>query len=296
MQPDLVDAGVFRRPFTTRTAEAAGLSRHALRGSSWRQITRGVWLPSDRPVDRAVWVEAARLALPVDAVLCGPSAVSDYGVDVRPLDDLTVFVAFDGQIPRQRPGMLLRQVALRTEEVVVRGRWLVTTELRTAFDCGRWLTLAEAVVVIDAMAHAGLVEISALEPFARNHLRVRGLWQSIAAAQLADPLAESPMETRLRLVLVFNGLPRPVSQLEVFGRDGRFVARLDLAYEAYKVAVEYDGAEHWAQRRYDDRRRDALRVLGWTVLVFSAEDVYRTPLTVASRVRAALVRAGAHLS
>jgi len=279
-------------PFTLRQAERAGLTRHVLRSSTWRPVTRGVWIAASETVDRSVWVDAARLVLPVDAVLCGPSAANDYGVDVRATDDLLVHVAFDGQVPRRRPGMALRQVELRPEEVVVRGRWLMTTQLRTAFDCARWLPLVDAVVLIDAMAHAGLVDPAELKQFALDHPRVRGLSQVVRVADLADPLAESPMETRQRLVLVFAGLPRPVSQLNVYDAAGRFVARLDLAYEAEKVAVEYDGADHWHQRRHDDRRRDALRSFGWTVLVFSADDVYRTPWLMAAKVEAALARAG----
>jgi hypothetical protein len=291
MQPQPLDHPQLRGAFTMRGAAVAGLSHHALRGPAWKRVTRGVWMPAAEPLDRAAWVEAARLVLPLDGVLCGLSAVSDHGLDVRAADDLTVYVAFDGQIPRQRPGMVLRQLAMRSEEVVVRGRWLVTSPIRTAFDCGRWLSLVDAVIVVDAMAHAGLIDLAELGAFAKDHSRVRGLWQVIEVVRLADPLAESPMETRLRLIIVFAHLPRPVSQLNVFDPAGRFVARLDLAYEAEKVAIEYDGAFHWEQRRADDRRRDALRALGWIVLVFSAHDVYQEPTSVARRVEAALARA-----
>ena len=71
-------------------------------------MTRGVWIAASEPIDRGVWVEAARLVLPVDAVLCGPSAADLYGVDVRARDDLCVHVGFDGQVPRRRPGMMMQ--------------------------------------------------------------------------------------------------------------------------------------------------------------------------------------------
>ena len=103
-----------------------------------------------------------------------------------------------------------------------------------------------------------------------------------------EPLTESPMETYSRLTLVEGGLPRPVAQYEVYEGEGRFVARLDLAYPELKVAVEYDGALHWAQRREDDRRRDRLRVLGWTVIVVSASDIHREPAQLVAQVSAAL--------
>lgn len=58
-----------------------------------------------------------------------------------------------------------------------------------------------------------------------------------------DGGAQSPYETRTRLVLLAAGLPRPDTQLVVRDR-GRFVARLDMGWAAWKVAVEFDGAQH----------------------------------------------------
>jgi very-short-patch-repair endonuclease len=101
------------------------------------------------------------------------------------------------------------------------------------------------------------------------------------------------MESRVRLLLVKGGLPRPVSQVSVYDAQGRFVGRLDLALPGTKVAVEYDGAQHWQQRRADDRRRDALRALGWTVLVFSAADYYQESERLVHEVRAAVARQAA---
>jgi hypothetical protein len=113
-----------------------------------------VWVSAAVELDRSIWRDAARLVMPLDAVLCGVFAVSEHGVDVRSADDHDVHIAIDGQVPRRRPGMVLRQVALQPDEVMVVGRWLVTTPLRTAFDSARWLPFVEALVVVDALAHA----------------------------------------------------------------------------------------------------------------------------------------------
>ncbi|HVW81315.1 MAG TPA: 16S rRNA (uracil(1498)-N(3))-methyltransferase [Mycobacteriales bacterium] len=140
-------------------------------------------------------------------------------------------------------GVELRQVALHADEVMTVGRWLVTTPVRTVFDCARWLSFDDGLVAVDAAAHAGLITIEELSAFVDSKRRARGLAQVRQILLLADPFAESPMETRLRLLLVRNGLPRPVSQFEVRRLDGRFVARLDLAYPDHLVAVEYDGSQ-----------------------------------------------------
>jgi hypothetical protein len=57
------------------------------------------------------------------------------------------------------------------------------------------------------------------------------------------------METRVRLLIVLAGLPRPEPQLVIYDRAGRFVARADMGYEAERFLLEYYGALHWEQRR-----------------------------------------------
>lgn len=52
------------------------------------------------------------------------------------------------------------------------------------------------------------------------------------------------METWLRLLIVVAGLPEPVTNLNVHDASGRWIARPDLLYPAYRVAIEYDGYHH----------------------------------------------------
>jgi very-short-patch-repair endonuclease len=67
-----------------------------------------------------------------------------------------------------------------------------------------------------------------------------------------------------------------------------FIGRIDMGYREWMIAVEYDGAFHWEQRRKDDRRRDRLRAAGWYVLVVSADDIYQRPGEVVAAVAAAI--------
>jgi hypothetical protein len=127
-----------------------------------------------------------------------------------------------------------------------------------------------------------------LATYTNTHRGLRGVRQLDVVLDLMDAASESPMETRVRVLLVRAGLPRPTAQLVVSDSWGNFVARADLGYEEQRLIVEYDGAFHWEQRRADDRRREAMRALGWTVLVMSAEDYYKTPNVLIARVRRAL--------
>jgi hypothetical protein len=56
-----------------------------------------------------------------------------------------------------------------------------------------------------------------------------------------DDGAESPQETVARLALIDAGLPAPTTQVKIFGRYGEFLARVDMAYQEVKVAIEYEG-------------------------------------------------------
>jgi hypothetical protein len=84
-------------------------------------------------------------------------------------------------------------------------------------------------------AHQGLlnrrvVKLSALRAYAVGHVGWPGTALLRDVICLAEPLSESPMETRLRLLLVDAGAPRPVAQYDVRDARGRFLARVDLAY------------------------------------------------------------------
>ena len=279
-------------PFTAARALELGVTKSALRSSPWRRVFWGVWVHESQPDTRDLRLAAARLVIPRNAVVCGPTAAWLYGADVRRAGDLTIQLSYPpGQRRRAQPGLIVAEEMLSPADVVsVRGVRL-TTPVRTAFDCLRLLRGGERLVVADALTHLGLVTLSELRTyFAASHRR-RNVRVGERLLDLVEPLVESPMETRMRWQLIQSGLPAPVAQFEVRDRAGRFVARVDFAYPELKVAVEFDGSWHWSQRREDDRRRQRLRELGWTVLVFSADDVYQHPMEMAAAVARACQQA-----
>jgi hypothetical protein len=282
------------RPFTTAQAAAAGVSRSALRGDSWRHIFRDVWAHRDLPDTRETRLAAVQLVIADGAFICGPTAAWLHGIDVQDRRSELVWVGCrNGSRLRTRQGCFVREITVEDDDIQQLDGVAVTTPLRTAFDCARWLSLVEGVVVADWLAHAGLIAAEELTAYASTHRGLRGVRRLAQVGDLLEPRSESPMESRLRVLLITSGLPRPEPQWEVRDSAGGFVARLDLAYPDRRLAVEYDGALHWAQRRADDRRRDALRALGWEVIVVSSEDYYREPLALVAKVRAALVRRAA---
>lgn len=287
-----VPEGLRHCPFTIAEARAAGLTFAALKGSEWRHVFRDIWVHTSVEDTTAMRVEAAKLVLGPDGFICGLTAAWIYGVDVQDRRGSLVWVGRrTGDWRRARPGCLVREITVTATDLDrVDGAW-VTNPVRTAFDCARWLSLSEAVVVADALAHAGLVSSDAFAAYTRGHRRLRGVTQADRVAALMEPLSESPMESRLRVLLMSSGFEAPVAQYVVRNGQGDFVARADLAYPDRRLIVEYDGALHWEQRRADDRRRDAIRALGWTVLVASRSDYYDDSGPFLAQVRRAFAAA-----
>ena len=96
------------------------------------------------------------------------------------------------------------------------------------------------------------------------------------------------METRLRLLLVLAGLPRPGAQVSLRDDFGLFLARPDLYYPDARLAIEYDGATHRESLAADNRRQNRMVDAGYRLLRFTAADVLSTPDSVVTLVRRAL--------
>ena len=133
------------------------------------------------------------------------------------------------------------------------------------------------VAVGDAILTAGLATPLDLIEVA-GHPRRRGAKALMAALPLLRAGAESPRESAVRLLLVRAGLPEPELNWVLRDSGGRFVARLDLAYPDYRVAVEYDGRQHadLEQFRRDADRWPAIARQGW-VLIRVLEHHLRAP-------------------
>jgi hypothetical protein len=167
---------------------------------------------------------------------------------------------------------------------------VLTTPLRTAFDLGRQRSRIEAVIALDAMCRRRLVTIAMLHDYIARHGALRGVSRIRERLPEVEPLCESPMETRLRLLLQDGGAPAPQAQFEVRTQQGHLIARVDLAYPQWMIALEYDGDHHRerVQFRRDVGRLNALHAAGWIVLRFTADDVLHNPARVLRHVTQAI--------
>jgi len=107
--------------------------------------------------------------------------------------------------------------------------------------------------------------------------------------------AESARETQLRLLLQRRGLPEPELNVDVSDPRGRFIARMDLFYRAWNVAVEFDGRQHAEdvnQFQRDAERWDDLRHSGIVLVRILNHQLAHGGSDAARRVERALHAAG----
>jgi hypothetical protein len=174
----------------------------------------------------------------------------------------------------------------------------VTTPARTAYDLGRRPGTTLAVIRLDALMQATGLRPADITMTANRHRGARGIIGLRAVIELSDPGAESPQETRTRLVLTAAGLRPTHTQIEVYDDVG-FVARIDMGWPAWKVGVEYDGTQHWTDprvRNNDIDRHAELERLGWRIIRVNADLLRQRPGAMIRRVRAALLSAGANVN
>ena len=163
----------------------------------------------------------------------------------------------------------------------------VTSPVRTALDLACRGSLVEAVVAVDALAHAFGFPPGDVMRCSYDHPGRRGAARLSTVVRLADPLAESPMETRVRLAIVLDGLPAPELQVPV----GPY--RLDMAYPECKLGVEHDGGEHREERRAlrDLDRQAYFTARGWRIVRFPKHVVLHEPARIPWTVRRAMIAA-----
>ncbi len=274
-------------PFVGTEAIASGAVSPRTLKSGYERVYRNVYAPKGHlltPADKAVaaWMWSGR-----QATVAGLSAAALHGTQWIDAKRPAEVYRKNG---KPVAGILIHRDELFDDEHQVISGIAVTTPPRTAFDLGRRRGRTMAVVYSDALANATGLMPAAVHPLLGRHPGVRGLRQLRNVLELMDGGAESPQETRTRLVLIDACLPKPETQIRV----GRW--RIDMGYREFKVGVEYDGEQHWTdprRRNHDIDRHVDLAARGWIIIRVSADMLRFRRHVIVERTCAALLAAGA---
>jgi hypothetical protein len=192
-------------PFIGSAAVAAGrLTPYQLR-SRFVAVHRDVYVARDARVTAVARAKAAWLWSGRAGVVAGRSAAVLHGAKWVE-DGAPAEILYDNRRPPRGLSTWSDQVA-EDEIETVRGM-AVTTPARTALDLARHRPLDVAVAEIDALARAARLKAADIELLAERFKGRRGIREARVALDLVDPGAESPQETRVRLLLIRAGFPR----------------------------------------------------------------------------------------
>jgi hypothetical protein len=178
--------------------------------------------------------------------------------------------------------------------VVVHCGVRVSSPVQTFLDLAALLDLVDLVVLGDSLVKAKHCAARALVA-AADGWKGHGARQARRAARLVRAGVDSPMESRLRMLIVLAGLPEPQVNFVLRNSDGEWLMRFDLYYPAYRLVVEYDGRQHAEdddQWDHDIDQREDLDHWGYRLVVVRSKGIFVEPERTLRRIAAALRQRG----
>lgn len=175
----------------------------------------------------------------------------------------------------------------------------VTSVHRTLADVAAMYPMVTTLALADDLLRRRALDSAGIQHALQAHPGRRTAHLEVPLAEFASELAESPGESWCRLELHRAGMPSPLEQMVVRDEYGRFVARVDFAWPALGIILEFDGRVKYEKDGgraafKEKRREDRLRTLGWVIVRCIWSDLRRFD-SVAGELRRALDGDRVHL-
>jgi hypothetical protein len=256
--------------FRSAHARLCGLSKHQIEGrielGLWRRLYDDVYIAAGAPLTwkgallAACWAGGFRAA----ASHRSAAALWKLAGGRRTIIEITC--------PRwrraQHAGLVVHETTtLDGLDLALLEGIPVTTPERTLLDLGAVCHESVVEMALDKAENLGLVTRASvqatLDRLAKRGRRGAGTLRRLLTRheQRRRP-PESEMETMLIQCLRRNGWPEPVPQY-VIRNAGVFVARVDVAYPQWRIAIEYHSDAHHSGNRASERdNARRLRIIG----------------------------------
>jgi hypothetical protein len=281
-------------PFTRCEAIGAGVPTPRLRGTEFRRIFRGVYVGASVTADIRLRAKAALRCVTPDGFVSHHTAAMFWG-GVPPKSSDVHVSRHDRKRRSIKRGIMVHLASDAAQTTTYRRMPISTPEQCFLEVAASGADLVELVVLGDSLVKAERTTPERLIRAAEESRSYR-CRSARRAARYVRAGVDSPMESRLRMLLVLAGLPEPTANVVIWGDTGEWELRFDLYYAEYQLLVEYDGqqhAENSAQWESDICRREELDRRGLRLIVVTSNGIYRQPLRTLQRVRAALIERGA---
>lgn len=278
-------------PFTRAEAIAAGLTPGQLRGPGFRKIFRNVYVSASRPATPRQRVVAALKLFDELAWASHASSARLHELPIPTIADEHVSVP---QAKHRRHHSGIRTHVGQPWHVDLVDGVRASTTLQTFVELAGILGLVDLVVVGDHLVRRTSLTPAQLVAFC-SESRHRCARRAVEAAAYVRADVDSPMETRLRMLIVLAGLPEPRVNLTLRARDGEVLRKYDLSYPELKIAIEYDGrlhVERIEQWESDLARRESIDEADWRILVVVSSGIYASPSKTLTRIHRLLLARG----
>lgn len=286
--------------FTSSHAAAYGVSRKRQRQPDLAIPSRGIRVPLEGGATTPANLRAYT-ALDDASTLTHHSGARIWGYSLPAWmqEDWRIHVARDrGDSKPRRRNVVGHRLTFRPGEVVIHDGARVTSPARTWLDLANLLTVDELITAGDSavLAHgpefpvpkAPLATIEDLQLIIAAHPGMRGMKTARLALTEIRVGADSPPETRMRLLLARTKLGEPVLNYVIHNSWGQPAVWPDAAYPEHRLALQYDGGHHSDpdQAARDRKRKETTERLGWTELRIFKDDLDGDRPFVLEKVRA----------
>jgi hypothetical protein len=255
-------------------------------------VSGAAWSQCDESARHSILIRAVVKRAQCDMVASHLSALVEWEVPMWDLSPDVVHVTrTDERAGRREAGVVQHLGELRDEDVVQRNGIRLTNPARTALDCACLLDLEHAVTIVGDFLHRKLTTKDELRAMAMFMVKWPGSLQHQLVVDLADERCESVGEHRTLFMCWAQGLPRPVPQYKVYDELGRLFARLDFAWPALGVWLEFDGRIKYQQLLKDGedvttvvlrekkREKRIAKLTGWECIRITWADLYKPEVT-----------------
>ena len=270
----------------------------------WTKLHHGVYIDTDvlvnatDPLDRThILAAAAIAAIPGPAYTFGPTAAVIQGlvVDRRLLEAVSIVrpTTSDQRALRRRVTGPSQLGDVHIHRHPVASERLVTVEGIPSVDrtTAAISTAAAsepmwALATLDSLVWRDPALLELLPQLVEEWRGLKGLGTVREAATWARDGAQSPLESISRFHFIAGGLPEALLQVPFYDDEG-LIGYADFTWNGLKVIGEADGLGKYASREdliAEKRREDRLRALGWVVVRWTWEEIFRNPRAVVERI------------